>query len=240
MNLTSARLVAVGDSVSEGVGDPRGGRLHGWVPYLAADAGFVLVANLARTGATVAAVRRDQLEAAVALAPDVVTCVVGVNDVLCGRFDAAAFEVHYDHVVGTLSAAASRGVLTMTLHDITAGLPLPRPARAAVRSRTGRANAVIERVARRHGAWVLDGTAAPALRAAGMLSIDRLHPNARGHRFIAASALDVLRAHGLVPAGPAAVAPPVDSLPARLAAGARHALWLGRRAVALPGRRARH
>jgi lysophospholipase L1-like esterase len=231
MNLTM-RLVAVGDSVSEGVGDPCREGLQGWVHHLADEAGFELVVNLARTGARVADVRHHQLEPAVAAAPDVVTCAIGVNDVLRPGFDPAEFAADYDHVIGALTAAASRGVLTMTLHDLTAALPLRAATRSRLRERTGQANAAIEEVARRHGAWLLDARTAPALRQAGMLSVDLLHPNRRGHRFIASSALDVLRGHGVLPAGPRAVAPEADPLRARLAAAGRHLLWVVRHVAA--------
>jgi lysophospholipase L1-like esterase len=229
------RLVALGDSVTEGVGDPTRIGLQGWIAHLVREGGFELVANLARAGARVADVRRDQLESAVAAAPDVATCAIGVNDVLRPGFDAAAFAADHDHVIGALSAAASRGVLTMTLHDFAAGLPLPEGARARLRERTAQANAVIEEVSRRHGAWVLDARTAPALRRAGMLSIDMLHPNRRGHRFIASSALDVLRDHGVLPAAPRASVPGADRLPVRLAAAGRHLLWIARHVAAARG-----
>jgi lysophospholipase L1-like esterase len=235
MNMTIT-LAAVGDSVTEGVGDPARGGLHGWVRYLAEDAGCRLVVNLARAGARVADVRRLQLERAVAVAPDVVTCAIGVNDVLRPAFDAGEFAADYDHVIGVLAAAATRGVLTMTLHDVAAGLPLRAAARARLRERTAQANAVIEEVASRHGAWLLDVRAAPALRSAGMLSVDLLHPNRRGHRFIASSAADVLRENGVLPPGPPAAVPEADPLPVRLAASGRHLLWVGRHVVAA-GRR---
>jgi lysophospholipase L1-like esterase len=226
------RLVAVGDSLSEGVGDPVRDGLQGWVHHLADEAGFQLVANLARAGARVADVRRHQLERAVAAAPDVVTCAIGVNDVLRPGFDEAGFATDYDHVIGVLTAAATRGVLTTTLHDFAAGLPLPAGVRARLRDRTAQANAVIEEVARRHGAWVLDSRTAPALRSAGMLAIDLLHPNRRGHRFLASSAADVLRENGVLASATRTAVPDADPLPVRLAATGRHLLWVARHVAA--------
>jgi lysophospholipase L1-like esterase len=234
MNLTAVHVVAVGDSVSEGVGDPQRGGLQGWVHHLTAQPGLELVANLARTGSTVSDVLRFQLAPAVALEPDLVTCVIGVNDVLRRNFDADAFARRYEHVMRALSTAASRGVLTMTLHDVAEGLPLRRAAAERLRRRIAEANAVIERVCADHEVWVLDMRTAPAPRSLGMLSLDRLHPNRRGHRFIADSALDVLREYGVVPTGPRAVPAVPDPLAMRLAAGLRHLLWVARQATALP------
>jgi lysophospholipase L1-like esterase len=233
--MRQSRLVAVGDSVSEGVGDPGPGALRGWIHYLAADPGLFLVANLARAGSVVADVRRRQLDRALALRPDVVTCVIGVNDVMGRGFDPDAFERDHDHVVGALRAAGA-GVLTMTLHDIGAGLPVPRGRLTGLRQRIEQANEVVERVTERHGAWLLDARDVPPMSATGMISIDRLHPNPRGHRFLAAHALDVLRDRGVVADGPRAAVPPADPVRRRLTSAARHLLWLGQH-VTSPVRR---
>lgn len=217
MNMT--RVVALGDSLSEGIGDP--GR--GWIHYLTADPQLTLVANLSRAGSTVSAVLRHQVDRVAAHAPDLVTCVIGVNDVLTRGFDLAAFERDYTHLISALSAY---NVLTVTLHDVASGLPLPRAKRTALRDRTAAANEVVERVSAQHGAWMLDSRGASPLK--GMLSLDRLHPNARGHRYIAAHALDVLRAHGVAAAGPTATVPPADPVVDRITTSARHLMWLGR------------
>jgi len=121
-----------------------------------------------------------------------------VNDVLGRFFDSVVFEQDYDHVVGALAEVAGRGVLTMTLHDVASGLPLPRDKRVVLRRRVEQANTAIERVSERHGAWMVDARAATPMNQAGMLSIDRLHPNRRGHRYIAACAVNVLRDHDAV------------------------------------------
>lgn len=238
MSMRVGTLVAVGDSVSEGVGDPhRGGALRGWIHYLTVEPGgrpgLELVANLARSGATVAALRRDQLDRAIALAPAYITCVIGVNDVIAKGFDVARFEEDYAHVVAALTDAAGIGVVTMTLHDVAAALPLPRARRARLRRRIAEANEVIERVSVRHGAWLIDARiplGAGGAGWAGIICVDRLHPNRRGHRYLAALAGGVLTAGG----GPPTVAtalPDADPLPDRIASGARHALWVGRHLV---------
>jgi hypothetical protein len=53
-----------------------------------------------------------------------------------------------------------------------------------------------------------------------------------GHRYLAAHALDVLRAHGVVADGPKAVVSPADPVGERIATGARHLVWLGRHLTA--------
>ncbi|MEV0490495.1 GDSL-type esterase/lipase family protein [Streptomyces atratus] len=229
MTMNKWDVVALGDSVTEGVGDPGRHGLRGWVHYLTSEADELrLSANLARSGATVAQVRRRQLDRAVALSPAVALCAIGVNDVLSGGFDAARFEEEYGALVAALAGAATVGVVTMTLHDFTAGIPLRRATRAELRRRIDAANAVVERVSVHHGAWVIDARKAEALDRSGMLSIDRLHPNRRGHRYIAEFARDVLRTHGvLAPSGAAATLPEADAMRERVVAEARHAVWIG-------------
>lgn len=230
--MSGISIVALGDSVSEGVGDPDKGRLLGWVHHLTSDrsitTGLTLVANLARTGAKAADVRRDQLARAVSLAPDMYICVVGVNDVLSGSFRRSRFEADYDYVVGGLSRAARRGVLTMTLHDIAAGIPLPASRLAGLRDRIEQANGVIERVSVTYGAWLLEARDALPMRGSGMLSIDRLHPNRRGHRYIASMAAAELHARGVVFQAPQTMVPQVEPIGDRCIGAVRHGAWLGR------------
>jgi lysophospholipase L1-like esterase len=91
------RYVAIGDSTVEGLDDPIGdGRYRGWADRLAeriaAAQGSVLYANLGIRGRTTRQVRDEQLAPALAMSPDLVVVVSGVNDLLRRRFDAAALR----------------------------------------------------------------------------------------------------------------------------------------------------
>lgn len=194
----------VGDSLSEGVGDPadgiRGlrGQLRGWVFRLVdacGDAGRPLeVVNLAVRGADVARVRSDQLVDGLSSRPDASVCFIGVNDVFRPGFDVAAFARDYDAVVTGLATSTSGPVVVMTLHDVVRGLPLPARTRRRVHERVAAANAVILDVASRTGAALIETDRfSDELSAGRLLSIDRLHPNAAGHQRIATEVLDVLR-----------------------------------------------
>lgn len=198
------RLLVVGDSLSEGVGDPAGGipglrgQLRGWVARLAdacAQAGRPLdVTNVAVRGADVARVRSTQLGRGLSNRPDASVCFIGVNDMFRPGFDPAVFADDYGVVVSGLAGATPGPVVVMTLHDVVRGLPLPGRTRQRVRHRVAAANAVIRDVATRTGAVLIDaGRFSDELSAGGLLSIDRLHPNAAGHQRIAAEVLDVLR-----------------------------------------------
>jgi len=87
--LADLRYAAVGDSLSEGVGDPReDGRLRGWTDRvaegLATENGVVSYANFAVRGKLLDSIVTDQLTAALCLtpAPTMVTVTGGGNDLL--------------------------------------------------------------------------------------------------------------------------------------------------------------
>ncbi|MCW3005044.1 MAG: putative GDSL-like lipase [Conexibacter sp.] len=80
-----SRYVAVGDSTSEGLDDPHpdGSGYRGWTDRLAERLAelnpHLLYANLAVRGKLARQVREEQLEPALALAPDLATVVAGIS-----------------------------------------------------------------------------------------------------------------------------------------------------------------
>jgi lysophospholipase L1-like esterase len=82
-------FVALGDSITVGMGDPapEGGGWRGWAALLAASLHQPVIHNLATLGALAVDVERTQLPAATELKPDVASVVVGINDTLRGNFD---------------------------------------------------------------------------------------------------------------------------------------------------------
>ena len=76
-------FVALGDSITVGIGDPApDGGWRGWAALLAATMPQSDMHNLATLGAQARDVERRQLRAAVTLEPDVASVVVGINDTL--------------------------------------------------------------------------------------------------------------------------------------------------------------
>jgi hypothetical protein len=95
-------------------------------------------------------------------------------------------------------------------------------------------NAAVDEVARRHGTVHLDAARDPATYERRYWSVDRLHPNERGHRLIAC------RFHGLLAASgyPVGVGPepePSSPQPTRLA----QAGWMATKGTAWLFRRSR-
>jgi len=93
-----SRYVAIGDSFTEGLSDAdpeQPGRYRGWADRLAAllaeqSDGEFGYANLAVRGRILEDVVGPQLEAALALGPDLVSVVGGGNDILRPRADVDA------------------------------------------------------------------------------------------------------------------------------------------------------
>lgn len=215
------RIVALGDSTScgEGVGIsiPSGAT---WPARLAAATPGAELVPLAVAGSRLRDVREGQLTDAVRSRADVVTLLIGLNDVARGGFDAGAFRSSLHDVVGSLRSTGTI-LLLGRLHDVTAVLPLPPALRSAVRARTAEVNAAVD-ACLDDRVLPIDLAALPGLRMRRMWEVDRVHPNVAGHALIADAAARVLRSAGL-PVGPIRQ-PAMPSAPGPL----REARWLVR------------
>ncbi|WP_244892012.1 SGNH/GDSL hydrolase family protein [Nocardia beijingensis] len=180
-----SRYVALGDSQTEGVGDgdDRTG-LRGLADRLAerlarAEPGL-LYANLAVRGKLAGQVRAEQLDAALALRPDLATVVAGVNDLLRPNFDADEVAGHLDAMFAALTARGAV-VATVTFPDLARITPLARP----FRGRVAALNQRIRASAVRYGVVVADTEPHAAVTDPRLWSPDRLHANSLGHQRIA-------------------------------------------------------
>src|SRR3954451_10454058 len=94
------RFVALGDSLTEGGGDPVGDAWRGWAALLADGLAEdpVKFTNLAVSGAQTRDVRDRQTRAGLEVRPDLVSVVIGVNDTLRCTFDIHAVAARLDEV----------------------------------------------------------------------------------------------------------------------------------------------
>ncbi|MGW0583203.1 SGNH/GDSL hydrolase family protein [Streptomyces sp. NPDC002920] len=184
--MRSVRFVALGDSLTEGVGDPTEDGWRGWAALLADGLAEEPVdfTNLAVSGAQTRDVLERQLPAALALRPDVVSVVVGVNDTLRCTFDIHAVAARLDTV---FAAFAEQGavLLTACLPDPGAMLGLPGALARPLARRQRAVNTVVHALSERHGAAHLHAAEGAWLMDREMWSADRLHPGERGHRQLA-------------------------------------------------------
>ena len=195
--MSAGRLVALGDSFScgEGVGlsVPFADT---WVGLLGAVLGLE-VDLLAEAGMTAGEVCTSQLVPATTHPAELVTVLVGLNDVIRAGAEPASTATHIQTLIDGL-CAVHPVVLVARLHDPLAILPLPPQVRRRYARRISAVNAAIDVAIERHdNAVPLDLGAIVALRTRHAWSVDRIHPNLRGHRAIAAEAMIALAGRGL-------------------------------------------
>ena len=125
------RYVAIGDSWTEGVGDPdetRPNGVRGWADRvaeaLAAEREDFRYANLAIRGRTVEEILDEQLAPALELKPDLLTLQGAGNDLLHVRVDIDALVGSIDAAVAKANDVGARVVL------FTHGTPAAGPFRA--------------------------------------------------------------------------------------------------------------
>lgn len=222
---TYSRYVAIGDSQTEGLNDPDGrGGYRGWADrfatLVAETSPHLQYANLAIRGKLLGAIHGEQLEPALALRPDLLTVMGGLNDLIRPSVDVDTLAAHLDAMLAAGHAAGAT-VLTNTFPDPSAVAPLFR----RLAPRVAAYNERIRAVAADHGALLVDFAARGAGTDLRIWSPDRIHANPLGHRLIAAGFADTLGLPGLAGwADPLPTAARVGAV--RRAAGELR--WLGR------------
>jgi lysophospholipase L1-like esterase len=223
-------LVALGDSITNGRGEPAlGVHPQSWAQWLAEalDAPFLKLATDGATAADVLAEQVPRLRAAAGAsglagaARFALACVyVGVNDTRAVDWDAAAYERDLRAIVTAAREHADRVLLCTVPRDLGRPRAAPKPAQASAIVRAVAADAG-ERVA---VVADLDDLAGPPL-----LLPDAVHPTALGQLEIAGRAAAALRAAGVpVPRDPRELADVHDSRRAAARLRARLAILLAR------------
>lgn len=233
-----ARYVALGDSITEGLCDgsrvPEG-EYRGWADRLA-----LLLAH-ARTGSTrfryanlavrsrrIQDVLREQIPVALALRPQLVSVLVGANDLVRVGADPVALAADLERGVRTLRDAGCDVLL------VTPFLP-HRAAARVLAGRFARFASELRRIASNTGCLLLDVDAVPEMGGLGMWAEDRVHLQAVGHRFLAYRAAEVLGVPDAEALGELDAAlhadedAPVPSLPSRVWLRLHAIPWMLRR-----------
>ncbi|MCQ9163451.1 SGNH/GDSL hydrolase family protein [Arthrobacter sp. STN4] len=195
------RYIAIGDSFTEGIGDPEpnspGGH-RGWADRVAEELSRgrddFKYANLAIRGRLLQQIIDGQLEPALALKPDLISISAGGNDLIRPGSDPDHLAERLDAAVGRMSAAGAT-VLLFNGPDIR-----DTPVLGMVRGRVAVYNENLRTIALRHDAVVADMWSMRQLRDPQMWSPDRLHFSPLGHHNIAIMVLDTLNVpHELLP-----------------------------------------
>jgi lysophospholipase L1-like esterase len=178
-------FAALGDSFTEGVGDPYsdGVSCRGWADRfaenLAASHSGLRYANLAIRGKCVGEVLDEQVPAAIAMAPDLVSLAAGGNDMLKPRCNPDTLADTFETAVARLTEAGSR-VMVFTGFDPTA-FPVLR----LIRGKAAVFSMHIRGIAAKYDCLLADLWPMRILTDRRLWSPDRLHLNADGHRRVA-------------------------------------------------------
>ena len=192
-------MVCLGDSFTEGMCDVErpDGHHVGWSDRVAlglarADLptfpGPIEYANFAVRGKLLDQVVAEQLEAALAMRPDLVTFHAGPNDVLRPRTDLPALYARYEAAVARL---VDTGATVVLFTSLTRAGGTGRVADRLEALFQG-FNRHVRSVAERHGCVLVDDEAVAALSDRRFWAPDRLHLNEQGHTRVAANVLSAL------------------------------------------------
>ncbi|MEU8888699.1 SGNH/GDSL hydrolase family protein [Streptomyces sp. NPDC048442] len=183
MNATYTSFVAVGDSFTEGMSDALpDGSYRGWADLLAArlaarTPGF-RYANLAVRGKLIGQIADEQAPLAAAMKADVVTLVGGLNDALRPKVDMGRVRAKLTEAVEQLAPSCKQLVLMRSPGR-------NGPVMERFRPRMEELFTVVDDLAAKHGAVVVDLYGAAVLGDRRMWDVDRLHLTAEGHRRVA-------------------------------------------------------
>ena len=186
-----ASFVAIGDSFTEGLNDAApGGGYRGWADRLA---GLIAVehpglryANLAVRGKLIRQIVAEQVPAAVAMSPGLVSLAAGGNDIIRPGGDPDTLAEIFDSAVARLRASGA-AVLMFTGADLV-GFPVMR----LLRGRIAAYNMHLRSIADARGCYLVDLWSMRFLRELSAWSPDRLHLTSQSHQRVALRACEVL------------------------------------------------
>lgn len=197
-------MVSIGDSFTEGIGDPEprspGGH-RGWADrvaeVLSAQTHDFAYANLAIRGRLLQQIIDEQVEPALELRPDLVTISAGGNDIIRPGTDADEVAARFDSAVERLRRDRAT-VVVFTGPDVGR-----TPVLGRIRGKVAIYNENLRAIAQRHDAIIADMWALRELSDPRMWAPDRLHFSPVGHHTIARMVLDSLGVeHDLEPYQP--------------------------------------
>ncbi|MFJ5955982.1 SGNH/GDSL hydrolase family protein [Paenarthrobacter sp. NPDC092416] len=201
------RYVALGDSFTEGVGDPEPrspGGLRGWADRVAEELsvghGDFAYANLAVRGRLLHEILEEQVGPALALKPDLITVNAGGNDLIFHRSDPDDLALQLD---AGIQALATTGATILLFAGPDWGAT---PVLGRARGKVAIFNENLRIIASRHDVVIADLWALRQLTNPLMWDPDRLHFSPLGQHTIAIMVLDTLNVpHSLEPLIPKAL-----------------------------------
>ncbi|MRG58439.1 SGNH/GDSL hydrolase family protein [Agromyces sp. CFH 90414] len=188
-----SRYVALGDSFTEGIGDPEpsvpGGH-RGWADrvaeVLSQGTEDFAYANLAVRGKLIQQIIDEQMEPAMALRPDLITISAGGNDVIRPRTDPDEISARFEYAIDRLSRDHATIVI---FTGVDVGFS---PVFRGIRGKVAIYNENLRAIAAKHDLLVADQWALTEIQDQRFWAPDRLHLNTLGHHTVARMVLDAL------------------------------------------------
>lgn len=188
-----SRYVALGDSFTEGIGDPEPGSPgghRGWADrvaeVLSSQTDDFAYANLAVRGKLIKQILDEQVEAALALHPDLVTISAGGNDVIRPGTDPDQIAALFDAAVSRLTA---EGATVVVFTGVDVGFSTVF---RGIRGKVAIYNENVRAIAARYDCIVADQWSLSEIQDARMWAPDRLHLAPLGHHTVARMVLAAL------------------------------------------------
>ncbi len=188
-----SRFVAIGDSFTEGIGDPEpslpdGHR--GWADrvaeVLARDVDDFAYANLAVRGRLITQIVSEQVDAALELRPDLISISAGGNDVIRPGTDPDVTAARMEEAIAKLSR--DRATIVM-FTGVDVGFS---PVFRGIRGKVAIYNENLRAIATKYDCIVADLWSLTDVQDSRMWSADRLHLNPLGHHTVARMTLTAL------------------------------------------------
>jgi lysophospholipase L1-like esterase len=191
-----SRYVAIGDSFTEGIGDPEpsvpGGH-RGWADrvaeVLSQSSEDFAYANLAVRGKLIQQIIDEQLEPALELRPDLITISAGGNDVIRPGTDPDEISARFEYAIERLSRDRATIVI---FTGVDVGFS---PVFRGIRGKVAIYNENLRAIAEKYDCIVADQWALTDIQDQRFWAPDRLHLNSLGHHTVARMVLDALNVH---------------------------------------------
>lgn len=208
IELPWSRFVAVGDSFTEGLGDPEPsapGGLRGWADRVADEMATqspdFAYANLAIRGKLIDQISSEQIDRAIELKPDLISFCAGGNDVIRPGSDPDMITAKIERVIQRLSISGAT-IVIFTAIDVGFS-----PVFRSIRGKVAIYNENLRAIAHKYDCIVVDQWAIEELQDNRYWAEDRLHMNSLGHHTVAIATLNALGVpHELSPLAPPAYA----------------------------------
>ncbi len=194
-------FIALGDSFTQGAGDPSPQiplrSAHDWLAlWMQAANPSLKYTNLAEYGLRSWEIRDQQMNRALSLSPDLVSLIGPGNDGLRGPFSAERLRAEVGLIFGAFRSTGAR-LFTATTPDFTLRLELPEGVARRMRRNLEATNAIVRDIAAQHGAILYEFWQSDLDRNPAIWSEDGVHPNAFGYLQIARDAALLLQREGL-------------------------------------------